>query len=85
MTAKEVIKDLQQILNGRNGRDYHVIVWTGVGQTHRIELVQLVETNEHPDADHIGLQTPSSCRDLEFVSAGLELEIKPELRKPELN
>jgi hypothetical protein len=81
MTAKELIKELWQILKTRKGKDYTVLVWKGLGsdEIDAIELVKLQETAGEPETDHIALQTREACEDLQHHAAGLVLKGKPEL------
>jgi hypothetical protein len=81
MTAKELIKELQEILSEHEGKDFSLLVWTGVGkhEIHGIEFSQLVEIENDPKADYIALQTTKSCRDLNLIQAGLRLELEVNL------
>jgi hypothetical protein len=80
MTAKELIKELQEILRDRKGRDYPLAVWTGLGadESDEIAFVRLIDNEDEPETDEIILYTHGASEDLDHFKAGLNLHGKPE-------
>jgi hypothetical protein len=81
MTAKKLFKELQEILTKSKGRDYPLVVWTGLGadESDEIAFVRLIDDEDEPENDEIILYTHGASEDLGHFRAGLNLHGKPEL------
>jgi hypothetical protein len=83
MTAKELIKNLKRVIKSRNGRDYPIVVWNGLGAENRSPVccTTLVES-EDVESDYIAISTLRVMEDIHKWHAGLKTE---KFGRPELN